>query len=86
MIYTLSSNNKTMRKELQKGILTNNQPKYKTNMKTYRIRLYRKGSTASFETYYVKATNEKEAVDKAIIQLQAIDNGVFSSIHSIDLY
>ena len=55
-------------------------------MKTYRIRLYRKGSTASYETYYAKATNEKEAIDKAVIQLQAIDNGVFSSIHSIDLY
>ena len=55
-------------------------------MKTYRIRLYRKGSTSSFETYYAKATNEKEAVDKAILQLQSIDNGVFSSIHSIDLY
>ncbi len=55
-------------------------------MKTYRIRLYRKGSTSSFETYYAKATTEKEAIDKAILQLQSIENGVFSSIHSIDLY
>ena len=55
-------------------------------MKTYRIRLYRKGSTASYETYYAKATTEKEAIDKAIIQLQSIENGVFSSIHSIDLF
>jgi len=55
-------------------------------MKTYRIRLYRKGFTASYETYYAKATSEKEAIDKAILQLQSIENGVFSSIHSIDLY
>jgi hypothetical protein len=55
-------------------------------MKTYRIRLYRKGSTASYETYYAKANNEQEAIEKAILQLQLIDNGIFSSIHSIDLY
>ena len=55
-------------------------------MKTYRIRLYRKGSTSSFETYYAKANTEKEAIDKAILQLQSIENGVFSSINSIDLY
>ena len=55
-------------------------------MKNYRIRLYRKGSTASYETYYAKALTEKEAIDKAILQLQSIDNGVLSSIHSIDLY
>ena len=55
-------------------------------MKTYRIRLYRKGSTASYETYYAKALTEKEAIDKAILQMQSIDNGIFSSIHSIDLY
>jgi hypothetical protein len=55
-------------------------------MKTYRIRLYRKGSTSSFETYYAKALTEKEAIAKAVIQLQSIENGVFSSVHSIDLY
>jgi len=55
-------------------------------MKTYRIRLYRKGSTLSYETYYAKALNEGQAIDKAILQLQAIDNGVFSSVHSVCLY
>ena len=55
-------------------------------MKNYRIRLYRKGSTASYETYYAKALTKKEAIDKAILQLQSIENGVFSSVHSIDLY
>ena len=55
-------------------------------MKTYRIRLYRKGSTFSYETYYAKGNNEQEAIAKAIIQLQSIDNGIFSSVHSIDLY
>ena len=55
-------------------------------MKTYRIRLYRKGQSLSYETYYAKGDSEQEAIDKAIIQLQAINNGVFSSMHSICLY
>jgi len=55
-------------------------------MKTYRIRLYRKGQSLSYETYYAKALNEGQAIDKAIIQLQSIDNGVFSSVHSVCLY
>ena len=55
-------------------------------MKTYRIRLFRKGFSSSFETYYEKALTEKEAIDKAILQLQSIDNGIFSSVYSIDLW
>ena len=55
-------------------------------MKTYRIRLYAKNCTLSYSTYYAKANNEQEAIAKAIIQLQSIDNGIFSSVHSIDLY
>jgi len=46
-------------------------------MKTYRIRLYRKGQSLSYETYYAKALNEGQAIDKAIIQLQSIDNGAY---------
>ena len=55
-------------------------------MKTYRIRLYAKGCSLSYNTYYAKGNNEAEAIAKAIIQLQSIDNGIFSSVHSIDLY
>ena len=55
-------------------------------MKTYRIRLYAKGCSLSYSTYYAKGNNEKEAIAKAIIQLESIDNRVFSSVHSIDLY
>ncbi len=55
-------------------------------MKTYRIRLYRKGFSLSYETYYAKGNNEQEAIAKAILQLQSIENAIFSSVHSIDLY
>ena len=55
-------------------------------MKTYRIRLYAKGCSLSYSTYYAKGNNEKEAIAKAIIQLESIDDQVFSSIHSISLY
>ena len=55
-------------------------------MKTYRVRLYAKGCSLSYSTYYAKGNNEKEALDKAIIQLESIDAQVFSSVHSISLY
>ena len=55
-------------------------------MKLYRIRLYAKGKSSSYETYHAKANNEKEAIAKAIDQLENIFKGVFGSVHSVDVY
>ena len=55
-------------------------------MKTYRVRLYAKGCSLSYSTYYAKGVNEAEAIAKVIIQLESIDEQVFSSVHSISVY
>ena len=54
-----------------------------TELKLYRVRLYSKGKSSSYETYYAKAKNKEEAIAKAIDQLENIFKGVFSSVHSV---
>jgi len=62
----------------------NKQKVIKLSSKLYRVRLYSNRKSASYETYYAKAHNKDEALAKAVDQLE--NKGVFSSVHSVDLY
>lgn len=58
----------------------------KLSSKLYRVRLYSNRMSASYETFYAKGKNKDEAVANAIDQLENVFKGVFSSVHSVDLY